>query len=83
MSQILTIGTDCSGIEAPIEQSHYLVKYKRSLTPRECLMLQGFSKRFKIVVSKTQAINQAGNAMSVNVLKAIFRNVFKCTNLGQ
>ena len=64
-----------------VRQSHYLVKYKRFLTPRECLMLQGFSKRFKIVVSKTQALNQAGNAMSVNVLKAIFRSVLKCTNI--
>ena len=64
-----------------LRRSHYLVKYKRYLTPRECLLLQGFSRRFKIVVSDTQTINQAGNAMSVNVLKAIFRNVFKCTNL--
>ena len=44
----------------------------RRLTPRECLRLQGFPENFKIVVSDTQAYKQAGNAMSVNVIKMIF-----------
>lgn len=44
---------------------------KRKLTPRECLRLQGFPESFKIVVSDTQAYKQAGNAMSVNVVKII------------
>ena len=43
----------------------------RKLTPRECLRLQGFPESFKIVVSDTQAYKQAGNAMSVNVVKMI------------
>ena len=43
----------------------------RKLTPRECLRLQGFPEDFKIVVSDTQAYKQAGNAMSVNVVKMI------------
>lgn len=49
----------------------------RKLTPRECLRLQGFPESFKIVVSDTQAYKQAGNAMSVNVIKMVFRRVQK------
>ncbi|MBE3030125.1 DNA (cytosine-5-)-methyltransferase [Campylobacter sp. RM9344] len=50
----------------------------RKLTPRECLRLQGFrDDEFKIVVSDTQAYKQAGNAMSVNVLEMIFRQILK------
>ena len=47
----------------------------RKLTPRECLRLQGFPENFKIVVSDTQAYKQAGNAMSVNVVKMIFEQI--------
>ena len=47
----------------------------RKLTPRECLRLQGFPENFKIVVSDTQAYKQAGNAMSVNVVKMILERV--------
>ena len=49
----------------------------RKLTPRECLRLQGFPESFKIVVSDTQAYKQAGNAMSVNVIKMVFGRVQK------
>lgn len=47
----------------------------RKLTPRECLRLQGFPEGFKIVVSDTQTYKQAGNAMSVNVVKMIFEQI--------
>ena len=47
----------------------------RKLTPRECLRLQGFPKNFKIVTSDTQTYKQAGNAMSVNVVKMILERV--------
>lgn len=53
--------------------------YKRYLTPAECLALQGFSTDFVQVVSKTQLCKQIGNSMSVNVLKAIFTQIFQCT----
>ena len=49
----------------------------RKLTPRECLRLQGFPENFKIVTSDTQTYKQAGNAMSVNVIKMLFRRVQK------
>lgn len=54
----------------------------RKLTPRECLRLQGFPESFKIVVSDTQAYKQAGNAMSVNVVKMIFWQIQKA-KIGQ
>lgn len=47
----------------------------RKLTPKECLRLQGFPESFKIVVSDTQAYKQAGNAMSVNVVKMILEQI--------
>lgn len=54
----------------------------RKLTPRECLRLQGFPESFKIVVPDTQAYKQAGNAMSVNVIKMIFWQIQKA-KIGQ
>lgn len=59
---------------------YFIVTYKRFLTPEECLQLQGFSK-FNIAVSDTQLYKQAGNTMSVNVLKHIFISIFTTTNL--
>ena len=47
----------------------------RKLTPRECLRLQGFPESFKIVVSDTQTYRQAGNTMSVNVVKMILERI--------
>jgi DNA (cytosine-5)-methyltransferase 1 len=49
---------------------YYHSTYNRHLTPRECLNLQGF-KDFTQVVSNTQMYKQAGNSMSVNVIKEI------------
>ncbi len=60
---------------------YYLTKYKRYMYPTECLLLQGFSKSFKQVVSNRQLYKQAGNTMSVNVLKQLFKQLFKATNV--
>lgn len=49
----------------------------RKLTPRECFRLMGFSDDFKIVVSDTQAYQQAGNSIVVDVLINLLENVFK------
>lgn len=46
-------------------------EYIRYMTPREWARLQGFPDSFKIVVSPTQAYKQFGNAVSVNVIRAI------------
>ena len=52
----------------------------RKITPRECLRLQGFPENFKIVCSDTQTYKQAGNAMSVNVVEMILRQIKKAKN---
>ena len=49
----------------------------RKLTPKECLRLMGFSDKFKIVVSDTQAYKQAGNSMVVDVLIHLFNSIIK------
>ncbi|WP_169780164.1 DNA cytosine methyltransferase [Campylobacter curvus] len=49
----------------------------RKLTPKECLRLQGFPESFEIVCSDTQIYKQAGNAMSVNVVAMILRQIQK------
>lgn len=49
----------------------------RKLTPRECLRLMGFCDSFKIVVSDTQAYQQAGNSIVVDVLIAVVSEIVK------
>lgn len=67
----------CPTISSSSFERNNLLKAERirKLTPRECLRLQGFPESFKIVVSDTQAYKQAGNAMSVNVVKMIFEQI--------
>lgn len=67
----------CSTISSNSFEQNNLLKSERirKLTPRECLRLQGFPESFKIVVSDTQTYRQAGNAMSVNVVKMIFEQI--------
>jgi DNA (cytosine-5)-methyltransferase 1 len=47
----------------------------RRLTPRECARLQGFDDSFVIPVSDCQAYKQFGNAVTVNVSKAVAESV--------
>lgn len=62
------------------EQNNLLKSARiRKLTPRECLRLQGFPESFKIVVSDTQTYKQAGNAMSANIIKMIFKQIQKAS----
>lgn len=49
----------------------------RRLTPRECARLQGFNDKFKIPVSDSQAYKQFGNAVTVDVAKAVAKQVKK------
>ena len=60
---------------------YYLTKYKRYLTPREALLLQGF-KDFVQTSGNTITFKQIGNSMSVNVLKALFKKIFDITHLN-
>ncbi len=47
----------------------------RRLTPRECARLQGFDDSFVIPVSDCQAYKQFGNAVTVDVAKAVAESV--------
>lgn len=54
----------------------------RKLTPKECWRLMGFDdedvdKCIKAGISNSQLYKQAGNSIVVNVLEAIFRELFK------
>jgi DNA (cytosine-5)-methyltransferase 1 len=51
--------------------NYLLVNGERKLTPREMFRLQGFPDNYKIVVSDAQAKKQAGNAVPVNLVKAV------------
>ena len=52
----------------------------RKLTPRECFRLMGFTDedfdKAAAVNSDTQLYAQAGNSIVVNVLEAIFKQLF-------
>lgn len=49
----------------------------RKLTPNECRKLQGFPSDWKQVVSDTQAYKQFGNAVTVDVIYAVAKEVFE------
>jgi DNA (cytosine-5)-methyltransferase 1 len=55
--------------------------YKRYLTTKECLLLQGFTIDFINIVGDVKLCNQIGNSMSVNVLKVLFQKIFQITNM--
>lgn len=67
-----------SGIYSPCLNTNtglWNVKMGRYANCNEYLMLQGFPKTFKRVVSISQFKKQIGNSMSVNVLEEIFRKL--------
>jgi site-specific DNA-cytosine methylase len=56
----------------------WCVPLRRFATVKEYLKIQGFpisQSKFKIVVSDNQIKRQMGNTMSVNVLKAVFKEL--------
>jgi DNA (cytosine-5)-methyltransferase 1 len=59
----------------------WCVPMHRRATIKEKLSLQGFPKNFKQVVSDSQMSKQIGNSMSVNVLKCLFKSIFKCVDM--
>jgi DNA (cytosine-5)-methyltransferase 1 len=58
-------------LRAGASYNYLLVNGERRLTPREMLRLQGFPDTYKIVVNDSQARKQAGNAVPVNLAKAV------------
>ena len=62
-------------LRAGASYNYLLVNGIRRLTPREMLRLQGFPNTFKIVCNDSQTRKQAGNAVPVNVIKAVLKEV--------
>lgn len=58
-------------LRAGASYNYLLVNGIRRLTPREMLRLQGFPDTFKIVCNDSQTRKQAGNAVPVNVIRAV------------
>ena len=62
-------------LRAGASYNYLLVNGVRRLTPREMLRLQGFPDSFQIVCNDSQTRKQAGNAVPVNVIKAVLKEV--------
>jgi DNA (cytosine-5)-methyltransferase 1 len=62
-------------LRAGASYNYLLVDGVRRLTPREMLRLQGFPDSFQIVVSESQARKQAGNAVPVNLARAVIESL--------
>ncbi|MDD2921780.1 MAG: DNA (cytosine-5-)-methyltransferase [Anaerolineales bacterium] len=62
-------------LRAHASYNYLLVDGERRLTPREMLRLQGFPDTFKIAVSESQTRKQAGNAVPVNIVEAVFESL--------
>ena len=58
-------------LRAGASYNYLLVNGIRRLTPREMLRLQGFPDSFQIVCNDSQTRKQAGNAVPVNVIRAV------------
>lgn len=58
-------------LRAGASYNYLLVNGERRLTPREMFRLQGFPDNYKIIDNDTQARKQAGNAVPVNMVKAV------------
>lgn len=71
-------------LRAGASYNYLLVNGERRLTPREMIRLQGFPDSYKIVVNDSQARKQAGNAVPVNLVKAVILKLlpFVATSLN-
>ncbi len=58
-------------LRAGASYNYLLVNGERRLTPREMFRLQGFPDSYKITPNEGQARRQAGNAVPVNLVKAV------------
>jgi DNA (cytosine-5)-methyltransferase 1 len=62
-------------LRAGASYNYLLVNGIRRLTSREMLRLQGFPDIFKIVCNDSQTRKQAGNAVPVNIISAVLKEV--------
>ena len=67
-------------LRAGASYNYLVVNGIRRPTPRELLRLQGFPDSFKIVVPYAQIRKQAGNSVSVPVIKAVASEMLSSIN---
>ncbi len=70
-----------SALRSGASHNYLLVNGERRLTPREMFRLQGFPDTYKIIVSDAQAKKQAGNAVPVNMVKAVIEKLLPFISL--
>ena len=73
----LTANMGTGGHNVPLIRDNFGI---RKLTPRECFNLQGFDQSFKLPknVSDNQLYKQAGNSVTVPIVKRLTEIIFKC-----
>jgi len=73
----LTANMGTGGHNVPLIKDDYGI---RKITPRECFNLQGFPKNFKLPkdVPNTQLYKQAGNAVTVDMVKQLSSIIYDC-----
>lgn len=62
-------------LRAGASYNYLLVNGERRLTPREMFRLQGFPDSYQILNNESQARKQAGNAVPVNMVKAVIQKL--------
>lgn len=65
-------------LRAGASYNYLLVNGVRRLTSKELLLLQGFPKDFKVVVSDAQIRKQTGNSVAIPVIRAVANEMLKC-----
>lgn len=70
----LTANMGTGGHNVPIIKDNVGI---RKLSARECFRLQGFNDDFKLPCSNAQSYKQAGNSVTVSVIKSIAVNMLK------
>ena len=75
----LTANMGTGGHNVPLIKDDYGI---RKITPRECFNLQGFPKNFNLPeeVPNTQLYKQAGNSVTVAVIKKFAEIIYNCLN---
>jgi DNA (cytosine-5)-methyltransferase 1 len=68
-------------LRAGASHNYLLVNGERRLTPREMLRLQGFPDSFKIVSNYSQTRRQTGNAVPVNLIRAVLEEALRAGGL--
>ena len=78
----LTANMGLGGHNVPMILNH---KGIRKLTPKECFMLQGFPKDFKLPLNLSDAklYHQAGNSVTVPVIQRIAENMREVLNYNE